>query len=146
MLNDGSNETSRSMRITSSRERGGSIVNEAKFTKGPWMACLNVLTATIPGHIIKTDYGVNRPIASVPKGGGTEGKPQQEANAYLMAAAPKMYEALEDAKSKLNQIASLLNGKCTKADRFQAFSLAFDGELLAALSIARGEKEEVQDG
>lgn len=64
-------------------------------TSGPWKACLNVELATIPGHVIKQDDAIERPICLVPEGGGLNGKPIQIANAVLIAAAPDLYSALE---------------------------------------------------
>lgn len=65
-----------------------------KFTPGPWKAVLNTSPAAIPGHLIKTNDSVERPIAALWEGGGTRGKPEQIANAQLISAAPELYEAL----------------------------------------------------
>lgn len=67
---------------------------KAKYSKGPWKAHLNAPSAVIPGHLIKTDDGVQRPIASLWVGGGISGKPTQIANAHLIAAAPELLEHL----------------------------------------------------
>ena len=70
-------------------------------TPGPWKACLNEPLITVPGHLIKTDDEVERPIASLWEGGGTEGKPTQIANAKLIAAAPDLLEACRMAREEL---------------------------------------------
>ena len=57
----------------------------------------------------------------------------------LHSAAPEMYEALEDARDRLRKIANLLNGPPKDGDRFQAYSLAYDGKQVKALAKARGE-------
>jgi hypothetical protein len=69
---------------------------KATHTPGPWAAHFNVPLATIPGHIIKTAYGAETPIASLWEGGGTKGKPTQIANARLIAAAPELLAALRE--------------------------------------------------
>jgi len=72
-------------------------MKKVKHTSGPWIACLNVPTALIPGHIIKADNEVKTPIALLEEGGGTKGKPRQIANAHLIAAAPELLDALKKA-------------------------------------------------
>jgi hypothetical protein len=69
-----------------------------RHLKGPWKACLNVPTATIPGHIIKVDDDAQLPIASVWEGGGTNGKQFYLKVAHLIAAAPELQSALLDLK------------------------------------------------
>ena len=76
-------------------------------TPPPWTAYLNVPGAMIPGHIIKTDEDQNTPIAALWEGGGTKGKPRQEANALLIAHAvsvlPDLVNALQAALSQLTE-------------------------------------------
>ena len=72
----------------------------SKHTPGPWKAHFNVPFAAIEGHIIKTDYGAQCPIASLWVGGGTEGKPRQIANSHLIAAAPELLAACKDLLSE----------------------------------------------
>ena len=107
-----------------------------RFTKGPWTACLNVPTAALPGHIIKTDYGVNRPIALVTEGGGTKGKPEQVANTYLMAAAPELYAVVED----LLDVISWLGGDGYEVDANRPNVRKAE----KALAKARGEEANQQ--
>lgn len=71
------------------------MTKDNKHTPGPWKAHLNVPTAVIPGHIIKQDDSVGRPIASLFEGGGTKGKPEQIANAKLIAAAPDLLQLVQ---------------------------------------------------
>jgi len=86
--------------------------NETKHTPGPWIACLNVPTAVIEGHIIKANYDPKRPIASLWVGGGTKGKPEQVANARLIAAAPDMLKALKAVNTEYT-----LHGSLTDSHR-----------------------------
>lgn len=67
-----------------------------KHTPRPWKAHLNAPLAAIPGHLIKRDDDVMQPIASLWEGGGTKGKPEQIANAHLIAAAPDLLEVIKD--------------------------------------------------
>lgn len=71
-----------------------------KHTPVPWKACLNVPFAVIPGHLIKTDDDVERPIASLWEGGGTKGKPTQIANAKFIVRACNSYDDLLEACKK----------------------------------------------
>jgi len=80
---------------------------ETKHTHGPWKAHLNVPSAAIEGHIIKADYSAFRPIASLFKGGGSKGVPEQIANAFLIAAAPEMLDALQGIKSYVTRLLTL---------------------------------------
>lgn len=77
---------------------------KATHTPGPWKAHFNVPTAVIPGHIIKKDDAVARPIASLWEGGGTKGKPEQIANARLIAAAPELLSAAQKAWALLEDL------------------------------------------
>ena len=86
-------------------------IRETKFTPGPWKAQLNAPLAAVPGHLVKTDDNVERPIALLWEGGGTHGKPTQIANAHLIAAAPELYEALDTVRHQL-----LISGK-TEGDQ-----------------------------
>ena len=81
---------------------------KTKHTPGPWKAHLNVLGAVIPGHIIKMDDPdeIHRPIASLWEGGGIKGKPEQIANAHLIAASPELLEALKQATKLLSMVLS----------------------------------------
>jgi hypothetical protein len=78
------------------RDQGKNEMKKQTHTPGPWLACLNVPTAIIPGHIIKADYDPNRPIASLWRGGGSKGELEQIANARLIAAAPDLLAACEE--------------------------------------------------
>jgi hypothetical protein len=70
-------------------------VKHVPHTPGPWVASFNVPTAAIPGHIIYEGKEDGFPIASLWVGGGTNGKPTQVSNAYLIAAAPELLDALK---------------------------------------------------
>lgn len=92
-------------------------------TPGPWKAHLNVPTAIIEGHIVKADHGSLRPIASLWVGGGTKGKPEQVANAHLIAKAPLLsecYEFIENLrllavnKQDAEVIAEIISDRCEK--------------------------------
>ena len=61
---------------------------ENKFTKGPWILSKSAITG-----IAVTDWEGWHVIAHVPNSHGVE---RQQANANLIAAAPEMYEALEE--------------------------------------------------
>ena len=117
-------------------------MNKKGFTKGPWRwsdESTNTFHEPTYSLLGKSGYGILS--CDVPNS-------PQSCNGYdvsLIEAAPEMYEALYDAKSRLNQIASLLNGKCTKTDRFQAYTLAYDGEITVILAKARGEGNEKED-
>ena len=64
-----------------------------KFTKGPWKATYDSqLQAAI--EIYNTEDRVM--VAVLPDRGTIEAMPEIEANANLIAAAPDMYEALEE--------------------------------------------------
>ena len=67
----------------------------SQHTKGRLVADMNVPTALIPGHIIKTAYEPHRPIASLWVGGGTKGKPEQEANARRIVACWNACEGID---------------------------------------------------
>ena len=93
---------------------------KAKRSPGPWKAHLNVPTAIIEGHIIKTDDDVASPIASLWVGGGTKGKPTQKANAFLIAAAPELLEACKQALTLIldtHDVAVLLRKAISNAER-----------------------------
>lgn len=64
---------------------------------GPWRVHLNVPTAAIPGHLIKTDDHIGYPVAAIWQGGGTKGIPMAIANAYLIAAAPDLFDLVNEA-------------------------------------------------
>jgi hypothetical protein len=63
-------------------------------TPRPWKVIFNAPTAVIPGHLIKQDDDVQRPVALIWEGGGTHGKPIQKANAALIVKAVNEYDAL----------------------------------------------------
>ena len=64
-----------------------------KFTKGPWKATYDSqLQALI--EIYNTEDRTM--VATLPDRGTVEAMPEIEANANLIAAAPDMYEALEE--------------------------------------------------
>ena len=68
-------------------------MSEPKFTKGPWAATYDSqLQALI--EIYNTEDRI--PVAVLPDRGTVEAMPEIEANANLIAAAPDMYEVLED--------------------------------------------------
>lgn len=110
----------------------------AKFTSGPWRAVLNTPPAAIPGHLIKTDDSVERPIAALWEGGGTRGKPEQIANAQLISAAPELYEALELANEHFQHSPHTRTGEggVTEHEPRNCTRCIID----AALKKARGEK------
>lgn len=60
-----------------------------------WKAHLNYPAGPFEGHSIKADNEAETPIAFLWVGGGTHGKPRQEANAHLIAAAPELLAALK---------------------------------------------------
>lgn len=93
--------------------------------KESWMACLDVPTAVIPGHIIKTVDPPCRPIACVPKGN------HQVANAHLLAAAPDLLEGCKLALEWLPMLRDFMEDE----------DLANDHKAIkAAVAKARGKK------
>lgn len=71
------------------------VTEEITHTPGPWKAHLNHPNAVLPGHIIKKDDDVARPICLVNEGGGTRGVPEQIKNALVIAQAPELLTVVE---------------------------------------------------
>lgn len=68
---------------------------KAKHTPGPWAVEFNNPLSIIPySHSLKAAHGAFKPIAIIFEGGGLEGRPEQKANAKLLAAAPDLLETL----------------------------------------------------
>lgn len=98
-------------------------MNETKFTPGPWSVRVDMYEF----HDVVSDTAV---IACTAGGRGMT-KEEYQANAYLIAAAPELYDALEMAEDQLMNIAE--SGEWPQK---------FDGllsEIHAALCKARGE-------
>lgn len=97
-------------------------MSEAKFTKGPWKATYDSqLQALI--EIYNTE---DRIIAVLPDRGTVEAMPEIEANANLIAAAPDMYEALEEVWRILDSTMPL--SRDNRADRIKRVLLKARGE------------------
>ena len=100
-------------------------MSEAKFTKGPWTAKYDPqLRALI--QIYSTEDRIM--VAVLPDRGTVEAMPEIEANANLIAAAPDMYEALEEVWRILDSTMPL--SRDNGADRIKR-----------VLRKARGEEE-----
>jgi len=115
---------------------------KAKFTPGPWRKYKMTMTPEDWASLCSGEY----PITIVRRGQDViaavwaDGDEEEQANAHLIAAAPEMYEALEDGRERLIKIAAILNGgELTPAKRREAYTLAYDGKQTAALAKARGE-------
>ena len=78
---------------------------ETKFTKGPWLPPKGRVTKFIDARIGR---GTLQEVCAV---GPTQECSQQEANAYLIAAAPEMYDMLHSIENDANQIPPFLWGK-----------------------------------
>ena len=108
-----------------------------KFTKGPWTAKYDPqLRALI--QIYSTE--AHLPVAVLPDRGTVEAMPEIEANANLIAAAPDMYEALEQMEPLINNSTGIvgyyMNGNIAKWNDFDVTRIIGN-----ALRKARGEKE-----
>lgn len=73
-----------------------------EFTPGPWEVCSGMVQ-TVAEHNCKTPgCGVHIPIAYMDREAGNGTMPvERDANAYLIAAAPEMFELLQDLMPKL---------------------------------------------
>ena len=100
-------------------------MSEAKFTKGPWKATYDSQLQTAI-EIYNTEDRVM--VAVLPDRGTVEAMPEIEANADLIAAAPDMYEALEEVWRILDSTMPL--SRDNRADRIKRI-----------LCKARGEEE-----
>ena len=108
-----------------------------KFTKGPWKATYDSqLQAAI--EIYNTEDRVM--VAVLPDRGTIEAMSEIEANANLIAAAPDMYEALEQMEPLINNSTGIvgyyMNGNIAKWNDFDVTRIIGN-----ALRKARGEKE-----
>ena len=98
-------------------------MSEAKFTKGPWTAKYDPqLRALI--QIYNTEDRVM--VAVLPDRGTVEAMPEIEANANLIAAAPDMYEALEEVWRILDSTMPL--SRDNRADRIKRILCKARGE------------------
>ena len=94
-----------------------------KFTKGPWKATYDSqLQAAI--EIYNTEDRVM--VAVLPDRGTVEAMPEIEANANLIAAAPDMYEALEEVWRILDSTMPL--SRDNRADRIKRILCKARGE------------------
>lgn len=105
-------------------------MSETKFTPGPWRSVIHPDDASKNAYEIACiphpDVDAIDIVVTSPRNGW--GTPEQhECNAYLIAAAPDLYEALEDLRSSLIVLmkSSDLTEELKQAD--------------AALAKARGE-------
>jgi len=111
---------------------------KAKFTPGPLQSDSIMKGGGADYAILDSDGCViGEAFQFLGKRNGTR---DAQANAQLWAAAPEIYEALEDGRERLIKIAAILNGgELTPAKRREAYTLAYDGKQTAALAKARGE-------
>ena len=108
-----------------------------KFTKGPWKATYDSqLQALI--QIYSTEDRIM--VAVLPDRGTIEAMSEIEANANLIAAAPDMYEALEQMEPLINNSTGIvgyyMNGNIAKWNDFDVTRIIGN-----ALRKARGEGE-----
>ena len=98
-------------------------MSETKFTKGPWKATYDSqLQAAI--EIYNTEDRVM--VAVLPDRGTIEAMSEIEANANLIAAAPDMYEALEEVWRILDSTMPL--SRDNRADRIKRILCKARGE------------------
>jgi len=67
-------------------------MSEIKYSPGPWSIAkqpYNLVVLDNAGHLVATAYGWN-------EHGHMEQPPEGQANAHLIAAAPELYEALNE--------------------------------------------------
>jgi hypothetical protein len=103
-----------------------------KFTPGPWSPDDEIQQCpTASALTTRFFYGPNR-LAIFRMGLGYESDETNEANAHLIAAAPDMYEALEDL---LNEYSDLMSDMYGNHDGSTTAYMKAE----AALAKARGE-------
>ena len=112
-------------------------MSEAKNTPGPWTATYDSqLQALI--QIYSTE--AHLPVAVLPDRGTVEAMPEIEANANLIAAAPDMYEALEQMEPLINNSTGIvgyyMNGNVAKWNDFDVTRI-----ISNSLRKARGEEK-----
>lgn len=99
--------------------------SERKWTPGPWtISTENDVCTQIDGeyHAVCTDQFCYAPEV------------EREANAHLIAAAPDLYEALEQARDTILELINARNSEAEGSDE------DWVGGINAALAKARGEK------
>jgi len=125
-------------------------MNETKFTKGPYATLKSFPTVVTTQADQDKAYGcaadpvIDRRnyatvLATTDHSARRISREEAKANACLFAAAPEMYEALEDAIKQMADIAHLLNGEPSRQNIKTAYETAYRGEQIAALAKARGE-------
>ena len=115
-------------------------MSEPKFTKGPWEATYDSqLQALI--EIYNTEDRIM--VATLPDRGTVEAMPEIEANANLIAAAPDMYEALEEVRHLVCATCSKYEQFCESGNRLttEIPCNACESKVFKALRKARGEEE-----
>lgn len=101
-------------------------MTKASHTPGPWTACITTFKGKPCGfHITGERFGSVRPIADCREDWLADAE-EQKANAYLIAAAPALLEALVEAAEQL-QIAAEKVGFCGYGDGQGRKSGAGDG-------------------
>ena len=85
-------------------------MSTTKHMQGSWEVDENAPLLPIEGHAIR-DTKDGFTLAMLWEGGGTDGKSMQRANANLIAAAPEMLEALEDALEQLKRFEVGVDGE-----------------------------------
>jgi len=108
-------------------------MNETKFTPGPWKAIRDPLhygsLSTVYAGSTEEKAGIGAQM--LVQVGGWSNPTEQEANAHLIAAAPELYEALEEIIQDVQQTST---GDITGTGCWEALDKA-----RAALAKARGE-------
>lgn len=104
---------------------------EKKFTPGPW-SYDGVLYIRGPNGEMVADF-VEDDECSLARIRGTGANLPQEANAHLIAAAPELLEALEEAERFFNNV---VNGNDTRTEAANTKSI-----MGAAISKAYGEEK-----